>query len=425
MKTHSFNTDDALAVEDLALKKLASFAPEKNSTYRDADNESDIYIETPNMGLKSLHSIIKKEKGESYNVTPNDMMDILEQKFQLSHEQAQYVIQANAADGMASATGAFGLLEAELLQQQKVSTMPTRRGMSMSKITIGNDGDVEYSAGNKILFDCPEGSNGTLTQKFPKLTDDIITKDFVTINMSVNLGKLGDKPSQPITINVAGKGKIGEEFVTRLQTIKSQEPSKTAEAIVEHYTKFSESIYEASGADKKHKAAMVETLSPLFSSRVLTEEQQEQLDDDVSLLKKFNSFKQSIAETLVTEVYSSLEEKKDKVSTVHETTKNLRKFLPNQKDGYLKLVAEDLVSDIDKVRLGENYQEEKKNIIQRFIKVITKLWHGYEKDKLPNFLNEASKVAATAKDKIKTSRSDSGIYPDNTPDISKKVSLSK
>lgn len=413
MISHSFTTDEALKVDNEALKAVAGFAPEKNSQYdivaggqeagSKIGNSGDIYVETTGGGLQSLHAIIKAKKGESHNVTPNDMVDTLMGEFKLSQWQAEYVIKANAADKMASATGAFGALQTEVLIEAGSSNFPVHRTMGMSKVMISKEGDVTYSAGNKILFDCPEGSNTALIQKFPKLTDDYLTKDFVTINMSVNLGKQGDQSSQPIIIDVAGEGKTGQEFVTKLKGIESKQPSKKPEKIVEDYAKFSEPLYEASGVNEQHKQAIIATLSSILNPGKLTDDQREDLlEKEGPLLKKFNSTPQILAETLVEKIHAGLTtEGKKKDSIINETVENLKQFFPGKKDGYLKLAAEDLVRDIDKARHGGSYKEEKKNIIQKFVTAIKKLWHGYEGNKFPpELINEAVQVVSKAKDKM-------------------------
>ena len=192
MKTHSFTTDDARKVGNKALKKVATFAPVAGSDY--SHNDNDIYIEIAGSGPKSLKDIIKQEKPKGYEPTSHDMVVGLQEKYALTKDQAEYIVRANNTGMMGGATGSFAEVESKLLTTKAVGPVntPIRRNIPMSKVTIDDSGNITYSGGNKILFDCPEGMDGSLAGKFPKLSDSFISHDYVTINMSVNLGTAKD-----------------------------------------------------------------------------------------------------------------------------------------------------------------------------------------------------------------------------------------
>lgn len=57
----------------------------------------------------------------------------------------------------------------------------------------------------------------------------------------------------------------------------------------------------------------------------------------------------------------------------------MQKLLPGDKEGKLKLVATNLVEDVEKAKLGDNYKEKKKSIISKIVTKVKEWWHGYKK----------------------------------------------
>lgn len=56
----------------------------------------------------------------------------------------------------------------------------TIRESPLAKLTIADDGTAKLTGGNKMLFDCPEGSNRTYLERYTKLPNDFNSQDYVT-----------------------------------------------------------------------------------------------------------------------------------------------------------------------------------------------------------------------------------------------------
>lgn len=393
MKSHSFTTDDARDYinndqeQQKRLNSIAQIVPSNTKIIGEAT--IDIYIEDADGKIVSLKTELKKKNIE---YTPAAGIDELNKTYNLSEDQAKYVINSAVADKIAGAIAAFSEVEMAIIIKPEMTNNFqgfTRRSSPMTKLTIANDGTATLTGGNKTLYDCPEGSNGNYLNRYPKLTNDFTSQDYMTVNMTVDLGKIGmkfDKAASAINIDVTGNGPIAEAIINDIKNITHDRTIKQRQNIEDGYTRFSKPLYEFLGKNKVQQENVKETVKALVNSKT-----NEDLDraEDFEFLKKLSSTPQIIAEFLVEQVEETLDRKSSNIDAVTiKTNEDLQKLFPLKTLEVLKKVTETIVKGIEKARDNPIYRKERDDIIFRLKKTLKKFFGIKDKLSIENTKDE-------------------------------------
>ncbi|WP_250311774.1 hypothetical protein [Rickettsia endosymbiont of Oedothorax gibbosus] len=400
MKSHSFISDDAIQSSDKKLQFIAEcFDPKYDKDYKDEIEvqrrlEKDIerkavfYIETPDRGLVDLVAQCKVGKDDEYKVTYQDMHKALTNDYNLSEQQTEYILAANYQGGIAGGIAGFYKLKAKTYDDcyykdgTDVMMNEWLRDGVASKIIIDKDNNLSCVGGQKIMFDCSKqvfSSNADLKNM---MGIKFNSQDFVAINITATLGKLGDTaPIEQVVIDVAGTGVVANQFIGKLETIKASCPAKDPSSIIKSNVALSKELVADALTDEQYKTVVTEKIS-----KILHSEQDE--TEAITALKRLDGVKEALADLLVKQIDQAIEAQKDKKTDklsaesindiAKETAGQLSKFI-DQPDKYtIKKFSEDLVKDR---ATSSDVIVPRKNFVEKICQYLKDKWHGYSYDK--------------------------------------------
>ncbi|WP_341755706.1 hypothetical protein [Candidatus Tisiphia endosymbiont of Ptychoptera albimana] len=416
MTTYSFTSDDAAQNIDKDLQYVAeAFDPkydkdcQENPQSREKQVSKDIergvfYLETQDGKVVNLINQCKLGKGQDYEVTYQDMYDILTKDYHLSQAQTKYILYANHQGGIAG--GIVGLSKLQLKAFNNYGYDPMHewlRNGSMSKITIDKDHNLSYTGGQNIMFDCSMDAFLPQSDLRKMMGTEFNSQDYMVVNITATLGKVGDlEPKTQVVIDVAGTGKIADRFISDIQTIQTNCEQKSPQAIIDSNKALSKELLTVPLNEEQYKTDMKKRVSEIISDERVKPE-------TISTFKKANGATEALAEVLIEQIDQAIATQKDKKTgklssqsindIAKEVAEQLNKFIDNPNKYTVKKFTKQLVND---QAASSNTTMPRKNFIKRICEYLKDKWHGYsdDKSKLPlaeQLKNEAKFVGQKAK----------------------------
>ncbi|WP_341754484.1 hypothetical protein [Candidatus Tisiphia endosymbiont of Dioctria rufipes] len=417
MESHSFTSDDAAQNTDKVLQYIAeSFDPKYDKDYRENPRSSEkqgnkdinrgvFYLETQDGELVNLLAKYKLGKDHDYKVTYQDMHDMLTNDYHLSKTQTEYILAANHQSSIAGAMAGFNQLKMKAFDNYWYD--PGRewiRDGSMSKITIDKDHNVSYIGGQKFMFDCSMDAFLPHSDLRKMMGTKFNSQDYMAVNITALLGKAGDpEPKMQVAIDVAGTGKIADQFISDIQAIQTNCEQKKPQAIIDSNKALSKKLLTPPFTDEQYKTDMKERVSKIISD-------EEVKPETITTLKKADGATEALSDILIEQIDQAIATQKDtktgKLSSqsindiAKKAAEQLNKFIDNPNKYTVKKFTKQLVND-QASALSDTIMP-RKHFIARICEYLKDKWHGYsdDKSKLPlaeQLKNEAKFVGKKAK----------------------------
>lgn len=386
------------------LKELLKFEPKSdNKTFQELLNkpieQNTVLCVEKDGNTVNIIEKIREGKTEAYKITYQDVLNTLtSDDYKLSPDQARHVLVASNGQ---SISGGKGPLEGLVIAHNfKASNNVSSRPVNMSKVIIGDDGNVSLQGGQKIMFDAGNNfKDEVITNHFHA---EFKSRDYIVSTIEVKLGKIRNdieiklaeltplKFTPETKINIAGTGKIAEKIMGDLKEIKSEMPKVNPDSIERKYAHFvssvSNTMQNATQDKEKYQAEVRQQITNLLKDP--TKVNKDTVNDLKNLEYSKEAFATIIADSIEKEVKKHVNEGKrisaeEKKQLTEDTVKKLKIF-SSESTGYLERLAKDVINETDKGNYITDTQDDlivikKKGAIEKIVSKLKDSWYGYEK----------------------------------------------
>lgn len=209
----------------------------------DLNRQPKLFITNLNLSTDSINVIdTLKDKIKKNKLSVSDLLEELKSTYGCSLGQANYIAMSNTQGGLGGANILNDILY-EVTEEETIYFIS--RPCILSQIIVNNDKNVQYIAGQVMLFDHDPKEYAEFLEEKVGIENYLLHKSHnKTITyITVNLGKLGQnftKQLPEIQIDVCGEGKIGNKILELLNEIKTECKNIDPEDIILKYLEFSE-----------------------------------------------------------------------------------------------------------------------------------------------------------------------------------------